>query len=139
MRVTTIRPSFFIGERICATLGANAVPSIAPVTLGAGWNAAAGAPDALSDAGAADAEGAAAGAGASDAAGAGELAGASLESLCSREDVSVDGVWGDGADPPQARKTTEAVTTRARMRGSFDGGREPTSRRPPATNPKTPP
>ena len=125
MIVTVIRPSFFIGARICATFGVNALPSISPVTLGAGWNEAAGAPLlGASAAGAADAAGAAAAAGAAEEAGA-ESFDSSLddEPLDSSEDVSVDGVCGGGDPaPPQAMNRAAAGTARARMRDLLEWG-----------------
>ena len=136
-----MRPSFFMGARICATFGANVLPSIAPVTLGAGWNAAAGALSLGAAAGAADAAGAAAAAGASEEAGAVSFE-SSLddEPLVSSEDVSDEGVCGGGVvDPPQANNTNRSSEGEGAHAKSPWAGGEPTSRGPPATNPKTRP
>src|SRR6185437_13790136 len=127
--VMSMRPSFFMGPSTCATLGLNALPSMAPVTLGAGWNVppAAGA---LSE-GAAEAAGAgaaAAGAGAADGADSADAAGASSfeAPFHSSEELSALDLAGGSEPPPQAasrREVTEAMTTRARMQISLKGRR----------------
>src|ERR1019366_305716 len=124
-------PSFFIGPTTCATFGENGLPSMVPVTDGAGWNGAAGA---LSAAGAEEEAGAAAAAGAADEADEGAVSPvASLDDpdFVSSDDVSADGASaGGGVDPPQAASpsTPRTMTAAARMRGSFLNRSDPRGR-----------
>src|SRR6185437_9744201 len=89
--VMSMRPSFFMGPSTCATLGLKGLPSMAPVTLGAGWKeppAAGALAEAAAEAAGAGVE--AAGAGSDEAAGAAAAAGASSFDgpLDSSEEVS---------------------------------------------------